>query len=81
MKDQLQRQLELDEEICLKRMWLTLITVFMAFVCIALIFTMVIFEIPVVPEDTAYNHAVSPELQSYIDGPGNGVFVNEGGIE
>ena len=81
MKDQLQRQLELDEEICLQRMWLTLVTVFITFVCIALIFNMVIFEKPVGHEDTAYNHAVSPELQSYIDGPGKGVFVNEGGIE
>jgi hypothetical protein len=77
MKDQLQRQLELDEQ----RMWMTLIIVFTAFVCIALVFTMVILDIPVGHEDTAYSHAVSPELQSYIDGPGNGVFVNEGGLE
>jgi hypothetical protein len=81
MKDQLQRQLDLDEERYLQRMWLTLIMVFTAFICIALVFTMVILEIPVGAHDTAYNHAVSPELQSYIDGPGNGVFLNEGGLE
>jgi hypothetical protein len=81
MRDQLQRQLELDEQRYLQRMWLTLIIVFTAFVCIALVFTMVILEIPVGHKETAYNHAVSTELQSYINGPGKGVFINEGGLE
>ena len=31
--------------------------------------------------NTAYDHAVSPELHSYLQGPGKGVYLNEGGLE
>jgi hypothetical protein len=80
MKDQAPRQRFLDAN---NRLIEMIFVASLAFISGMLVIYILwdFLVVPPVATPTAYNHAISPELQSYINGPGKGVFINEGGLE